>query len=85
MITRNFGAPAASGRIYRANSTFVPATGNSHISIILGSWCGIPSCLRIRGYLMAAPISPRKKAWMSWPIFNLLVALDNFPVLTARR
>ncbi len=42
MITRSFGARAASGRICRANSTFVPATGNSPISTIPGSSSALP-------------------------------------------
>src|SRR6266478_7825952 len=42
MITRSCGARAASGRICRANSTFVRATGNSPISTIPGSSSAIP-------------------------------------------
>jgi len=75
MITRSFGGRAASGRICRANSTFIPATGNSLISTIPGSSCAIRLCLRIPGSSMAALISRHRKRWICLPISNLLLIL----------
>jgi len=80
MITRSFGGRAASGRICRANSTFIPATGNSLISTIPGSSCAIRLCLRIPGSSMAALISRHRKRWICLPISNLL-ARSHCPVL----
>jgi len=45
------------GPICRANSTSIPATGNSLISTIRGSSCATRLCLRIRGCLMAVQVA----------------------------